>query len=310
LEPDVAAFLATAGYPPYSSELSPFEGRMILEDLQSGLVEKPDVEIEDIIVFDRAHEVEARIVRPRRSGVLPVILYVHGPGWMYGDRFTHDRLVRELAVGANAAVVFPEYVRSPDAQYPSAIDECWTVARWVRRHGAAYELDGTRMAVAGDGAGANIAIALAFLAKASRAVTFAGQALFYPVTDASCDTPSYTEFAEGFYLRRDDMRWFWHQYTSSGAERDQIGASPLRATVRQLQGLPAAFVATAEADVVRDEGEAFAAKLREAGVDVTAVRYDGVIHGFMMLDALRCTDAAQAATHDACTFLRASLRVG
>ena len=200
-----------------------------------------------------------RIVRPRQArGPLPVIVYVHGAGWVFGNSHTHDRLIRELAVGAGAAVVFPSYSLSPEAKYPTAIEECYAAAAWVAEQGAGHDLDPARMAVAGDSAGGNMAIALTLLAKERGGVAFRHQVLFYPVTDARFDTGSYEEFATGYFLRRDAMQWFWDQYTTDPAERAQITASPLRATLEQLAGLPPTLLITGEADVLRDEGEAFA----------------------------------------------------
>lgn len=236
-----------------------------------------------------------------------MILYIHGAGWVFGNAHTHDRLVRELAVGAGAAVVFPDYSLSPEARYPVAINQNYATARWVLASGASYGLDASRIAVAGDSVGGNMAAALTLQAKERGDVELKAQVLFYPVTDASFDTDSYLQFAEGYFLRRDGMQWFWDQYTTNPVERAEITASPLRATKEQLAGLPQALVITAEADVLRDEGEAYADKLREAGVPVTAVRYAGAIHDFVMLNALRGTHAAEAAINQAVAFLRKAL---
>lgn len=250
----------------------------------------------------------ARIVRPEgATGPLPVIVYIHGAGWVFGNAHTHDRLVRELAVGAGAAVVFPEYDRSPEHRYPVALEQCWTVARWAVEEGAAHDLDASRIAVAGDSVGGNMSAALTLLAKERGGLPLVQQVLFYPVTDAHFDTGSYHRFAEGYFLRRDAMQWFWDQYTTDEAERAEITASPLRATTEQLTGLPPALVITAEADVLRDEGEAYANKLRRAGVPVTAVRFQGAIHDFVMLNALRGTQAARAAITLAADSLRTAL---
>jgi len=257
-----------------------------------------------------ADSVPVRIVRPAgASGILPVIIYIHGAGWVFGNARTHDRLVRELAAGADAAVVFPEYALSPEARYPVAIEQNYAVACWVVTDGAAHGLDPARIAVAGDSVGGNMSAALTLMAKDRGDVPLAAQVLFYPVTDAAFDTGSYHQFATGYFLRRDAMQWFWDQYTTDPAQRAQITASPLRATTSQLAGLPPALVITAEADVLRDEGEAYAAKLRAAGVPVTAVRYQGIIHDFVMLNALRGTNAAGAAITQAAGYLRHALRV-
>jgi acetyl esterase/lipase len=223
-----------------------------------------------------------------------------------GNAHTHGRLVRELAVGTGAAVVFPEYTRSPEARYPQAIEECWTAASWVAA-GKADGLDRSRMAIAGDSCGGDLAIALTLLAKQRGGIAFRGQALFYPVTDANFDTGSYLQFAQGYFLRRDAMQWFWDQYAPDESQRDEITASPLRASLDELAGLPPALVINGEADVLRDEGQAYASKLREAGVPVTSVRYQGMIHDFVMLNALRETQAADAAIKQAVSFLSEAL---
>ncbi|MDX3850828.1 alpha/beta hydrolase [Streptomyces sp. AK02-01A] len=312
LEPAAAAFAEATANPPYLFDLPPAEGRKAVDEVQSGEIDKPAVDEEWITVSGGpTGSVRARIVRPAGvQGTLPVILYIHGAGWVFGNAHTHDRLVRELAVGAGAAVVFPEYDLSPEARYPVAIEQNYAVAQWVVQQGASKELDGSRLAVAGDSVGGNMSAALTLMAKERGDVALVQQVLFYPVTDASFDTASYHQFAEGYFLRRDGMRWFWDQYTTDEAQRAEITASPLRATTEQLTGLPSALVITGEADVLRDEGEAYANKLREAGVSVTAVRFQGIIHDFVMLNTLRETHAAQAAITLAVTTLRTALHAG
>ncbi|WP_069772271.1 MULTISPECIES: alpha/beta hydrolase [unclassified Streptomyces] len=309
LEPEAAAFAEATANPPYLFDLPPAEGRKAVDEVQSGEVHKPEVDEEWITVSGGpTGSVRARIVKPAGAeGVLPVILYIHGAGWVFGNAHTHDRLVCELAVGAEAAVVFPEYDLSPEARYPVAIEQNFTVARWIVEQGASKGLDGGRLAVAGDSVGGNMAAALTLMAKERGGVPLVQQVLFYPVTDASFDTGSYRQFAEGYFLRRDGMQWFWDQYTTDEAERAQITASPLRATAEQLGDLPPALVITGEADVLRDEGEAYANKLRAAGVPVTAVRFQGIIHDFVMLNALRPTYAAEAAITLAVGTLRDAL---
>ncbi|MGW6796252.1 alpha/beta hydrolase [Streptomyces chartreusis] len=306
LEPAAQAFAEATANPPYLFDLGPAEGRKVVDEVQSGEIAKPDVDEEWVTVAGGpTGEVRVRVVRPAgATGTLPVIIYIHGAGWVFGNAHTHDRLVRELAVGTGAAVVFPEYDLSPEARYPVAIEQNYAVAQWVVREGADNGLDAGRIAVAGDSVGGNMTAALTLMAKERGDVPLVQQVLFYPVTDASFDTASYRQFAEGYFLRRDAMQWFWDQYTTEEAERAQITASPLRAGVEQLRGLPPALVITAEADVLRDEGEAYAGKLREAGVPVTAVRYQGVIHDFVMLNALRETRGAEAAIGQAVSVLR------
>ncbi|GAA1952326.1 hypothetical protein GCM10009754_21610 [Amycolatopsis minnesotensis] len=236
-----------------------------------------------------------------------MLVYLHGAGWVFGNAHTHDRLVRELAAGTGAAVVFPEYSLSPEARYPVAIEENYAAAKWVAEHGAEHGLDPARVAIAGDSVGGNMTAAVTLLAKRRGGPRFVQQVLFYPVTDAAMDTESYELFADGYFLSRTGMHWFWDQYTTDEAERAEITASPLRATLDDLAGLPPALVITGEADVLRDEGEAYANKLRRAGVPVTAVRYQGAIHDFVMLNALRETHAADAAIRQAVDILRTAL---
>ena len=309
LEPAAEKFAEANANHPFIFELPVDEGRAALDNLQSGDIEKPDVDDEWITASGGpTGEVRVRIVKPKgATWTLPVIFYIHGAGWVFGDAQTHDRLVRELAVGVRAAVVFPEYERSPEVHYPVAIEQNYTAARWIADHGAEKGLDTARFAVAGDSVGGNMAAALTLMAKERGGPNLLAQVLFYPVTDASFDTQSYHQFAEGYYLRRDGMQWFWDQYTTDEDQRDEITASPLRASLEQLTGLPPALVITGEADVLRDEGEAYAAKLREAGVSVTAARYEGTIHDFVMLDALRGTTAASAAIAQAIGYLRQAL---
>ncbi|SDP35089.1 alpha/beta hydrolase [Lentzea jiangxiensis] len=305
LEQAAAEFAAATAQRPFLFELDPAEGRKAVDDVQSGEIAAPEVD-EQWVELDGFR---VRVVKPAgATGDLPVILYIHGAGWVFGNARTHDRLVRELAAGAGAAVVFPDYSLSPEARYPVAINQNYATARWIRDSGASHGLDATRVAVAGDSVGGNMAAALTLQAKERGDVDLVAQVLFYPVTDASFDTDSYLQFAEGYFLRRDGMQWFWDQYTTNPVERAEITASPLRATPDQLAGLPQALVITAEADVLRDEGEAYADKLRAAGVPVTAVRYAGAIHDFVMLNALRGTHAAEAAINQAVAFLREALK--
>jgi acetyl esterase/lipase len=253
-------------------------------------------------------DVQVRIVKPQgASAPLPAVLYMHGGGWILGSAATHDRLVRELAVGARAALLFVEYPNSPEARYPVAIEQGYATARWALRGGAGKGLDASRMAVAGESVGGNMAAALSLMSKERGDVTFAQTSMYYPVTDAAMDTASYDEFAEGWYLTRKAMEWFWDAYTSDPDERAQITASPNRATAEQLAGLPPTLLLVDEADVLRDEGESYAARLRRAGVAVTTVRYDGVIHDFMLLNPMSEATATRAAIAQATHFLRDAL---
>src|SRR5712692_6308783 len=308
LEPEAQAFAEAAAKPPFLFTLGPERGRSALDEAQAGQVSKLPVDFEDLTITDGpSTQVALRILRPQHAHApLPVIVYIHGAGWVFGSTQTHDRLMRELAVGAQAAVVFPEYRLCPEARYPTALEECYSVAQWVAGHGREHGLDAEHLAVAGDSVGGNMAAAVTLLSRERGGPVIRLQLLFYPVTDAAFDTASYHQFAEGYHLRRDAMMWFWDQYTRNPSERNEITASPLRAGVAQLKRLPPALIVTAEADVLRDEGEAYANKLREAGVRVTAVRFQGTIHDFVMLNAL----AHSAATRGAIALATAWLREG
>ncbi|TXS41763.1 alpha/beta hydrolase [Streptomyces sp. OR43] len=308
LEPAAQEFADATAKPPLLYELGVEGARKLLDDVQSGPIEKPEVDEKWITVAADAGEVRVRIVKPvGHTGALPVILYVHGGGWILGNAGTHDRLVRELAVGASAAVVFVEYDRAPEAKYPVAIEQAYAVARWVTAKGAEEGLIGSRMAVAGDSVGGNMTAALTHLAKRRGDVTFLHQSLYYPVTDAGQDTESYRVFAHGPHLTAKAMEWFWNAYTTDPEERKEITASPLRATMGELRGLPPAFIAVDENDVLRDEGEAYARKLIQAGVPTTTVRYNASLHDFMMLNPVRGTQASTAAIEQAIHVLRKAL---
>jgi acetyl esterase len=308
LEPAAQQVADACSKPPFLYDMTPADARKVLNDAQSVPVSKPPVDEEWITVPSPAGEVRVRIVKPQgATGMLPVVVYMHGGGWILGNAGTHDRLVRELAVGARAAIAFVEYPNSPEARYPTAIEQGYAAAQWITANGASKGLDASRMAVAGESVGGNMTAALALMAKERGDVRFIQQSMYYPVTDAAMNTASYEEFASGFYLSRTEMQWFWDAYTTSPQERAEITASPNRSSAEQVAGLPPAYLCVDEADVLRDEGEAYAAKLRSAGVPVTTVRYDGTIHDFMLLNALSDTRATRAAIGQATSFLRAGL---
>ena len=308
LEPASQEFVDATSSPPFLFELTPAEARKVLDDVQAKPVDKLPVEEQWVTVPAEVGEVGVRIVRPQDAeGTLPVILYMHGGGWVLGNAGTHDRLVRELAVGTGAAVAFVEYDRSPEAHYPVAIEQGYATAQWIAQKGADHRLDPERIAVAGDSVGGGMTAALALMAKDRGDVRFVQQSMYYPVTDAGMDTGSYEQFAEGYFLTAKTMAWFWDAYVPDLEQRSEPYASPLRAGDEQLAGLPPALVIVDEADVLRDEGEAYAARLRAAGVDVTTVRYDGITHDFMMLNPLSATHATRAAVAQAISFLRDAL---
>lgn len=297
---------AKKGPPIYT--LSPTAARKVLDDAQSGHVEKPPVQIEDkVLPCGPDKKVSVRIIRAEGSRErLPVIMFYHGGGWILGNQHTHDRLVAELAVGANAAVVFVNYTPSPEAQFPKPLEEAFAATQYIVEHGKGFNLDPSRLSVAGDSVGGNMTIAMTLFAK-EKGLKILTQVLFYPVTDANFSTESYQKFAEGPWLTKAAMEWFWNAYAPHGADRKKPTASPLQASIDQLRHLPPALIITDENDVLRDEGEAYAHKLLRAGVKVTAVRFLGTCHDFAMLNALSETPAARGAIALAIDYLHKAL---
>ncbi len=279
-------------------ELTPEEARNVLLTVQADDGALPDADVDEITVsLENGREMRVLIVRP--SGVedtLPIIFYIHGGGWVMGNEVTHARLIRQLADEVQAAVVFPVYTPSPEAQYPQTTNDLFGVLQYVSEYGAKYNLDTERLAVAGDSVGGNMAAVMTLMAKKNENTPkIAFQLLFYPVTDASFENESYEAYSEGPWLTRKAMEWFWQQYAPNKKSRKEIYASPLRASKEDLEGLPPALIITDENDVLRDEGEAYARKLDEAGVTVGIVRVNGTIHDFLMLNALADTVPTKAA---------------
>jgi acetyl esterase len=313
LEPVTLGFLQTleaaGGTPIY--KLPPAEGRQIFSGLQAGTpVALPPVDIEDrTIAAGPTGTIRLRLMRPPGSpSQLPAIVYYHGAGWVFGGTDTHDRLVRELCVGAQAALVFVDYDRAPEARYPIQLDQDYAALEWVAREGTAIGIDAARLAIAGDSVGGNMTAVIAQRAKARGGPALALQLMFYPVTDASLATGSYQAFgAGGYFLTTPAMEFFWDAYLPDKGRRNTADLSPLNAPLDALHGLPPALVITAENDVLRDEGEAYGRRLAAAGVDTVSVRFNGTIHDFVMLNALAATPAARGAIALACTKLRQAL---
>ncbi len=308
LEPNTQVFLDRVGAEggPQIHEMSVESARDTLSELQAGDIPKLSADIEDCTIpAGPSGGVVVRIIRPKGAkSALPVVVYFHGGGWVLGDAETHDRLLRELANGAGAAVVFVEYSRSPAARFPTAIEEAYAVTQWIAENGAMLNVDSTRIAVAGDSVGGNMAIAVTLMAKERGGPQLCFQVLFYPVTDSNFETASYHQFGQGYFLTREAMKWFWDQYIPDIETRNQAKASPLTASIEQLRGLPPALLIISECDVLRDEGEAFASRLMEAEVPVTAMRFLGTIHDFVMLNAIAETPAARCAVGQANAMLR------
>jgi len=310
LEPTTQKFIdSLAGSKPIYT-FSPDEARNILAGAQKGDVKKLAAQEEDkVIKVGPTGSVKLRIVRPEGAkGALPVVMYFHGGGWVLGDADTHDRLVREIANGAKAAVVFVDYDRSPEARYPIAIEQAYAAAKYVADHAKEFHIDASRLAVAGDSVGGNMAAVVTLLAKERGGPDIAQQVLFYPVTDANFDTGSYNQFANGPWLTKEAMKWFWNAYLPDEAKRKEPTASPLQASLEQLNGLPPALIITDENDVLRDEGEAYGRKLAQAGVKVTSIRFNGTIHDFVLLNAIAETPAVRSAISVANDTLRAALQ--
>jgi len=226
-----------------------------------------------------AGEIPVRVYTPAGTGPLPVVLFFHGGGWVIGDLEVVDRPCRQLAAAAGAIVVSVDYRLAPEHRYPAAFDDCYAATAWVAEHAGEIGADPARLAVAGDSAGGNLAAAVSLAARDRGGPAIAAQLLIYPVTDFNFGTPSYTENADGYLLTKTAMVWFWAHYLGAQDLDKDPYAAPARAD--SLAGLPAAYVATSEFDPLRDEGEAYAARLEQAGVPVTAKRFDGMVHGFL-----------------------------
>lgn len=254
-------------------------------------------------------DISLTIVRPAGvKGTLPAFMFFHGGGWILGDYPTHERFVRDLVSDSGAVAVFVNYSPSPEAHYPVAINQAYAATRWVAEHGAEIGVDGKRLAVAGNSVGGNMAAVVALMAKEKGGPALRAEVLFWPVTNAKFEDASYDEFATGHFLTKDMMKWFWNAYTTDAKERQNIHASPLQATPEQLKGLPPTLIQTAEKDVLRDEGEAFARNLDAAGVSVVATRYIGMIHDFGLLNALSQVPTTRVALHQAAEELRQRLK--
>lgn len=285
--------------PPLIFQLPPEKGREILNTAQDAPVYKYPASVASITVDTGEWGcVKVHHIRPDNiTGTPNLILYIHGAGWVFGNLHTHDKLVRELGARTNSIVIFPEYSLSPEAKYPTAVEQCYAVLcslpNMTEQMGWDVNLD--TLTVAGDSVGGNMATVMTILSKRRNGPKIHKQLMYYPVTNACFNTESYKRFAYGYYLYRAGMMWFWDQYTKCEKDRAQITASPLRASIDQLRGLPDAMIINGEADVLRDEGEAYATKLREAGVDVSAVRVKAIIHDFVMLNSLDQTNACRSA---------------
>jgi len=288
--------LNTSGGKPMET-LQPVEARKVLEGAQTSVtVDVSGIEVSEKTVTQDGVTVKLFIVRPSGiEGNLPAFMFFHGGGWVIGDFSTHKRFIRDLVVHSGSVAIHVEYSRSPEVKYPVALNECYAATQWVSAHGAEINVDGKRLAVVGNSAGGNLAAAVALMCNNNKGPELKLQVLFWPVTNASFETVSYHQFASDRFLTKNMMEWFWDNYLPDLGQRKDSYASPLQASVEQLKGLAPALVQTAENDVLRDEGEAYARKMNEAGVAVSAVRYQGMIHDYGLLNPLAHIPEVQSA---------------
>lgn len=305
LDPLVQRLVDACADPPYLHQLGPADGRQALLEIQGHPAEGfgPQAEFRVAPVGPRGL-VGFWLFRPARpTGPLPVVVYLHGGRWMLGDARTHAHLMEELSAMSGAAFVVPEFTRAPEARYPVALEESYALLTSVVEQAEDLGLDGRRVALAGDCTGATMATALTMMAKKRGGPHIRAQLLYYPMTDPYSATPSRDEFGSGYLLPSEALDWYWAQYTADACALAEPTASPMRATAADLAGLPPALIVTAEADVVRDEGEQYARLLRQAGVPVTAVRYLGTVHDFVSLQVLRDSPPTVAAVEQGGHFL-------
>ena len=306
LEPTTQQFIdGLAGAPPTWS-LGAAAAHKGLTDLQSKPVALRPADVEDTTwPVGPTGTTRIRIVRPKgATGTLPLLMYFHGGGWVLGDKITHDRLVREIADGVQATVVFVDYVNSPEAKYPTQNEQAYASMLYAVEHAGELNVDASRLAIMGDSVGGNMSAVVTLLAKERGGPRIAYQVLLYPLLDYIGDNGSYRKYAEGPWLTTKTMQWMFDLQGMDGTEA--LPAYPLRATVEQLRGLPDALIVTDD-DILQDEGEAYADKLAQAGARVTTVRYNGTVHDFAMLNPLADTPAARGAIQQAISALRTAL---
>lgn len=285
------------------TELEPAEARAASAAMRVPVEPEPVGRVENRTIPGPHGDIPVRIYWPKTGGTHPALVYYHGGGWVIGDLDGCDQACRHVTNLADVVVVSVDYRLAPEHKFPIPVDDCFAALNWVAANTGELGIDQRRIAVGGDSAGGNLAAAVTLKARDAGGPQIAFQLLVYPVTNHSFDTPSYTENADGYLLTRDMMRWFWKHYLRDDSDGQDPLASPLRAA--DLSGLPPAFIMTAEFDPLRDEGEAYAERLRAAGVPVEHVRYDGLIHGFYNMFA--AIDRARDALHDSAGRLREAL---
>lgn len=290
-------------------KMTPEQARQFLDNLQKETHKDILADVKDTQIFtENKNSIALRIIRPANNNEkLPAIIYLHGGGWVMGGKESFDMLIKQLAINTNSVVIFPEYSRSPEAKYPVALKEIYSVLEYIYENPDEFNIDNDSIAIAGDSAGANMATVTALKAKNQNGPKIKFQCLFYPVTNADMDTKSYDLFKDGPWLSKKAMEWFFEAYAPDKESRNDIYVSPLKADEEDLKGLPPTLIITAENDVLRDEGEAYARKLDSAGVDVLNIRINGTIHDFLMLNALSDTRCAKGALNLACNMLKKAL---
>lgn len=291
-------------------QLSPADARQVLVGAQKSVeVDYSGIEESERTITQNGYTVKMHITKPKgaKAGA-PVFIFIHGGGWILGDYPTHRRLVRDLVVESGAVAVFPDYSPSPEAKYPTAINEIYAATEWISKNGKEIGVDGKNLAVVGNSVGGNMATVTALMAKDKNGPKIKLQVLLWPVTDADFETESYNLFANGRFLTKNLMKWFWDSYLPDASKRKEIYASPLQASLEQLKGLPPTLVQTAENDVLRDEGETYARKLEQAGVAVTLTRYNGMIHDYGLLNPIATVPSVQVAILQAAAVIKNTLK--
>jgi acetyl esterase/lipase len=292
-------------------QLSPADARQVLVDAQNSVtVDYSGIEESERTIVQDGEKVRIHVMKPiGATAGSPVFIFIHGGGWVLGDYPTHRRLVRDLVVGSRAVAVFPDYTPSPEAHYPTPINQIYAATKWVSQHGAEIGVDGSNLAVVGNSVGGDMTAAVVLMAKDKNGPAIKLQVMLWPVTDASFETGSYKELGEGRFLTRNMMIWFWDNYLPDKNKRKEIYASPLQASLDELKGLPPTLIQVAENDVLRDEGEAYARKLDEAGVAVTLTRYGGLIHDYGLLNPIANVTAVQTALFQAASVIKKTLGI-
>lgn len=308
---DTRVFLEAlnSGDGPPLETLAPKDARQVLVGAQASVsYDYSDIEESEKTITQDGQTVTIHIMKPKGAkDNLPVFMFFHGGGWILGDYPTHKRLVRDLVVKSGAVAVFPDYTPSPEAQFPVAINQAYAATKWVSENGTTIGVDASRLAVAGNSVGGNMATVVALMAKDKKVPEIAFQLLLWPVTDSDFSRPSYTQYAEGRFLTTPIMKWMWDNYTNNPEDRKSNYASPLQASTEELSGLPPAHIQVAENDILHDEGVAYGRKLDEAGIPITLTEYKGMIHDYGMLNPLSHIAGVQEAITQAASVLHEAL---